>query len=403
MAADSWHVLRLAGDDAEELERATTEAYERLRKPNASFADLRRPADSQRHRRVVLCQTVDDAVTTLRKQPSRFVRTAEAPRPAPDRIGFMFPGGGAQHAGMATQLYEREPVFRGHFDDCARRFRDALDLDVHACLDPDVALSAMERPPLGLGSLFATSYALAQVWLARGLRPSLLIGHSLGEYVAATLAGVLELGDAVRLVALRAQLMDGLPSGEMLIVQLGHAGLEPLMRPGVSVAAINSPTQCVVSGHVEAVRALELDLAQREVTVRRLRFGAAAHSELIEDVLDEFDRLARSIRTRPPSIPVVSNLSGGWLSSAEAIDPSYWTHHLRSPVRFADGLAAATGAGQVVLLEVGPGTTLSTLARQNGVSPDPVSSLRHPLDPRPEAAVFALSSGELWIRGVDVD
>jgi acyl transferase domain-containing protein len=245
-------------------------------------------------------------------------------------------------------------------------------------------------------------YALAGLWMSLGVRPAMMIGHSMGEYVAAALAGVMSLPDATRLVAHRARLMGDLPAGSMLIVAAPEPVVRELLTEGVSLAAINAPSQVVVSGPTELVDQVEAALTERDLGVRRLRFGASAHSVLIEAILPEFAELVATVATAKPHVPCISNLTGTWLTGDQAMDPGYWVRHLRAPVRFADGVATVLATGPVVLLEVGPGTTLTTLGRQNGAAAT-IASLRHPLDPRPDAAALATAAAELWLAGVPVD
>lgn len=405
-----WQLARLAADSADELEQATQQLHELMRRradddPAGLVGTEHGLSHHGRYRRIILYQGFDDGVRALETRHPRVVRHAEVNGGQPPPVAFMFPGGGAQYAGMAADVYATEDEFRCGIDECATLFRVELGIDVRDALLPQEGLpaDAVERPPLGLASLFAVEYALARLWRCRGVTPAMLIGHSLGEYVAATVAGVLSLVDAIRLVALRARLMDDLSPGAMLIVQAREGDLMAQLESDVSLAAINSPAQCVVSGPIDSINALEKRLVATEVKVRRLRIGVAGHSALIDGVLDEFGRLARSIQSRGPSIPMVSNLTGTWLTESDATDPEYWVRHLRSPVRFAQGIKALLTEAPVVLLEVGPGTTLTTLGRQNGAIPSPISSLRHPLDPRPDAAVLAMAGGELWLAGVAID
>ena len=322
-----------------------------------------------------------------------------APRPAEGGgVAFAFPGGGAQHPGMVGGLYALSPVVRTEVDRCA----GLLDVDVRRALDPATSPGELEQPVLGLCALFVAEYALAQLWLSLGVRPDALIGHSLGEYTAAVVAGVLTLEDALSLVAARARLFERLPPSAMLSVGLSEDEVTPLLGPGLSLAAINGPAQAVVSGDVEAVERLHEHLAERGVRVRRLRLSTAGHSSLVEAIAGEFAEATRRISADRPSIPCISNVTGTWLADEEALDPSYWVRHLRAPVRFGDGVAALLSRARIVL-EVGPGTTLSTLVRQAGGSATTISTLGHPLDATPEPAALAADAGELWLAGAEVD
>jgi acyl transferase domain-containing protein len=258
---------------------------------------------------------------------------------------------------------------------------------------------------LGLCALFVSEHALAQLWLSLGVRPAALIGHSLGEYTAAVLAGVLTLEDALALVGARARLLERLPRSAMLSVGLSEEDVTPLLGPGLSLAAVNGPAQAVVSGDVEAVERLHERLSGLGVRVRRLRLSTAGHSSLVDAIAGEFAEATHGISVDRPSIPCISNVTGTWLTDDEALDPSYWVRHLRATVRFGDGVAALLTRARIVL-EVGPGTTLSTLVRQAASAVGPattISTLGHPLDATPEAAALAAAAGELWLAGAEVD
>ena len=215
-----------------------------------------------------------------------------------------------------------------------------------------------------------------------GIVPAAMIGHSIGEYVAACLAGVLDLEDALRLVALRGRLMHDQPTGSMLAVSLSAEAAESLAAGDVSVAAINGPRSSVLSGPEAAIARIEQTLAERGESGRRLHTSHAFHSAMMDAVLDEFASAAARVNLGVPTIPYVSNVTGTWMSSADAIDPGYWARHLRGTVRFADG-ARAVADGGAVLVEVGPGRSLSTLVQSLNPPEGHVSipTMRHPRDP----------------------
>jgi acyl transferase domain-containing protein len=404
MTARSYALL-LSGGTPEELERMTSEVAAELEgRRNGGLeelaARLSRLDHPRAHRRVVVAANAEAAAQALRSGDPQAVRTA--PRPAEGGgVAFAFPGGGTQHPGMTGQLYALSPVVRSEIDRCA----ELLDVDVRRALDPATSPGELEQPVLGLCALFACEYALAQLWLSLGVRPDALIGHSLGEYTAAALAGVLTLEDALALVAARARLLERLPPSAMLSVGLSEEEVAPLLGPGLSLAAINGPAQAVVSGNVEAVERLHGGLSERGVRVRRLRLSTAGHSSLVDAIADEFAEATRGVSAGRPSIPCVSNVTGTWLADGDALDASYWVRHLRAPVRFGDGVATLLTRARVVL-EVGPGTTLSTLVRQAAPAAGPattISTLGHPLDATPEPAALAAAAGELWLAGAEVD
>jgi phthiocerol/phenolphthiocerol synthesis type-I polyketide synthase E len=396
------HVLLLSGGTTEELERRTSEVAAELERRRDGGLDelaarLSRLDHPRTHRRVVVAPDAEAAAQALRSGDPQAVRTA--PRPADGgRVAFAFPGGGAQHPGMVGGLYALSPVVRTEVDRCA----ELLDVDVRRALDPATSPGELEQPVLGLCALLVAEHALARLWLSLGVRPDALIGHSLGEYTAAVVAGVLMLEDALGLVAARARLLERLPPSAMLSVGLSEEEVTPLLGPGLSVAAINGPAQAVVSGDAEAVERLHERLAEHGVRVRRLRMSAPGHSALVDAIAGEFAEATRGVSAGRPSIPCVSNVTGTWLTDEEALDPSYWVRHLRAPVRFGDGVATLLTRARIVL-EVGPGTTLSTLVRQAGGPATTVSTLGHQLDATPEPAALAAAAGELWLAGAEVD
>jgi acyl transferase domain-containing protein len=276
---------------------------------------------------------------------------------------------------------------------------------------PDAAKAAdavqqLKRTSLALPALFTVEYALAQLWQSWGVRPEALIGHSLGEYAAACLAGVFSLEDALALVVLRGKLFEELPGGGMLSVPLPEAELRPLLGASLSVAAANGPSQCAVAGTVEAIEALAAELTKREVEFRHIPIDVAAHSHLVEPILTRFQAFVGTLKRNAPSLPIVSNVTGTWLTPEEAVDPAYWTRHLRQTVRFGDGIRTLAAQPGRVYLEVGPGRTLGTLARLQLTGPKApavLSSLRHPQDPVADDEFLATSLGRLWASGVEVD
>ncbi len=272
--------------------------------------------------------------------------------------------------------------------------------------DVEAASTRMETPSLALPTLFTIEYALARLWMAWGVRPTALIGHSMGEYAAACVAGVMTLPDALALVSCRGRLFERLPEGGMLGVPLGEADARARVGDGLDVAAVNRPDQCVLSGPVAAIEAAQARLLADGVESVRIHINVAAHSRLVESILAEFRAFVATITLTAPTLPVVSNVSGTWLTAAEAIDPDYWVRHLRSTVQFSRGLETLLAAGDRALLEVGPGQTLSTFARQHPARPArtaSVASLRHPREQVADTRFLLASLGKLWAAGVDVD
>ncbi|HEX6290854.1 MAG TPA: SDR family oxidoreductase, partial [Herpetosiphonaceae bacterium] len=334
-------------------------------------------------------------------------------------IVFMFPGQGAQYVNMGRELYEQEPVFRQQIDRCADLLlphlhpegtRDLRDVLYPPASQIDATTRQIDQTALAQPALFAIEYALARLWQSWGVRPAAMIGHSIGEYVAATLAGVFSLEDALALVAARGRLMQSLPPGAMLAVPLAEVEVLPLLGSQLDLAAVNGPALCVVAGETEAVAALQDRLTRQGIACRRLHTSHAFHSRLIEPIIGAFAEQVRRVGLSAPSVPFLSNLTGDWITAAEATDPDYWARHLRQTVRFADGvrvlLGAAGTAPERIWLEVGPGHTLSTLVRQQleqATHPLPIVSLRHPHDQRADLAVLLEAVGKLWLAGRQID
>ena len=359
------------------------------------------------YRRALVCADRDDAIAALRAGGARVARAVtDLGSPA---VAFMFAGGGAQHVDMARGLLAEAPVFRDELARCFAALPASLDLTSLIYPHPTDEASAaarLEAPSVGLPALFAVEYALARQWMAWGVQPAALIGHSMGEYTAACLAGVMSLEDALGLVRLRGELFETLSPGGMVGVPLPVAAIEAALEPGLAIAAVNAADSCVVAGPPEVLATFAARLDRAGVECRRLRIGVAAHSPMVEAILEAFERYVRTLPLHPPTIPLVSNVTGTWLSADEACSPDYWVRHLRRTVRFADGLGTLLAEPDRVLLEVGPGSTLSSFARQHpALAPTHAvqPSMRHVRDTADDYAVLLQALGRLWTRGVTPD
>ncbi|CAN3978273.1 SDR family NAD(P)-dependent oxidoreductase [Kitasatospora purpeofusca] len=341
------------------------------------------------------------------------------------RVAFLFPGQGTQYVDMARGLYRREPVFTAELDRCAELFAAELGEDPRALLFPapeqaEAAAERLTRTEYAQPALFLVEYALAQQWTAWGVRPDAMVGHSVGEYVAACLAGVFELADAVRLVAARGRLVAAMPAGSMLTVFLSERELAPWLAnsaasadsaedadgTGLAVAALNSTGLSVVSGPTDAVDALERRLKEAAVPCRRLHTSHGFHSPAMDGAVGPLVEAVRAVRPNPPRIPFCSNVTGTWITEQEATDPEYWGRHLRQPVRFADAAALLLADPSWVLLEVGPGHTLGDFVRRHGAWQEGrtvVGSLRHPQEREDDVLRLRRGLGALWSAGVPVD
>lgn len=360
-------------------------------------------------RRVVVAADREEAVRLLRGELPQRVHSHHAVAGA--RVVFLLPGGGAQYRHMARGLYRDHATFRQHVDRGLELLRGQLDVDLREAwlgdtMDPAEVDRALDRPSVQLPAIFLVEYALAQLWMERGIRPAALLGHSLGENTAACLAGVFRFEDALRLVTLRGRLFERVPRGGMLSVSMQAEELAPLLGDDLDLAVVNAPGLCVASGTDAALDRLAQELDRRGIEWQRVRIAIAAHSRLLEPILAEFEAFLRSIPLAAPTIPVVSNRSGRELTAAEARDPAYWVAHLRNTVRFADCMGTLLEDARNVFLEVGPGRTLSSLARLHPSwrgDRSAIASLRHPEEPADDAAFLLAAHGRLWAAGAGVD
>jgi non-ribosomal peptide synthase protein (TIGR01720 family) len=348
--------------------------------------------------------------TALRRRSIRFAQNGTATHmaerdhvPSGERlVAFLFAGQGAQRSGMGKEAYAAEPDFRAAFDRCATILAPHIGADLRRLLfetgDLRINDTAFAQP-----ALFAVEYAMAQQFLAWGIAPEAMIGHSLGEYVAACLAGVFELEDALTLVAERGRLMQALPRGAMLAVPLAAQTLQPLLPAAVSVAAINAPSLTVISGPPAEIDAVEDILRARGTTSRRLETSHAFHSAMMDPMIAAFRRRVAALTLRPPRLPYVSNLTGGWIRVEEATDPDYWVRHLREPVRFADGLTMLLQEPQRLLLDIGPGRVLAGLATRH-----PMRSDGHRIVSASDTATAGVpaltaAAAHAWLAGAPLD
>lgn len=361
------------------------------------------------HRRVLVATSHAEAADLLEGSDTRRVFNHQHLVDDPEVV-FMFPGGGAQYAGMARELYATEPVFQDWMDRGLEVLQKRIDYDIRALWLPEPqdhaqAVERLKRPSVQLPLIMIVEYALAQLWMSWGVKPTALVGHSMGENTAACLAGVMSFEDCIGLVHLRGQLFDTVPPGGMLSVPQSASALQAELGDGLDMASVNAPELCVVSGPQHLLDALEARLRARDIEPQRIPIDIAAHSRMLEPILGRFEAYLRSIRLSPPQLPIISNRDGATLSAQQATDPMYWVGHLRNTVHFADCMATLIAANpQRVYLEVGPGKALGSLAQANGVPASQViNALRHPDHQVPDDAWFIATLGRLWANGVPVD
>ena len=356
------------------------------------------------HRLCVVAQTTQDAVQAL--------QTASHPRRAQRKVGsgeppmvWLFPGQGAQYAGMGRGLYAADADFRAAFDTALAALAPHLDFDLRARMFGNEPGAPGADLLTGTGTTqpatFCLEYALAQSWLARGARPAALIGHSVGEFVAAVLAGVMRLSDAAQLVARRGALMQALPPGGMLSVRLSASDVLARLPEALALAAENGPAACVVAGPREAIEAWRAALEADGVQARVLQTSHAFHSSMMDPALAPFADVVRAVALAAPSLPIVSTRTGTWMTEADATSADYWARHLREPVRFSPAIRTALARHtDAAFLEVGPRGALSTLARQHGPAGSVLAIPSLADTPETEAAQMLLAQGALWTAGL---
>jgi phthiocerol/phenolphthiocerol synthesis type-I polyketide synthase E len=388
-AGGEWQLLTLSARTESALARVAADLHDKLSRDDApELADVAHTLRGGRaeldYRSPLVCRDLPDALTALHTMDSRSAGRVRSDSHV--ETGFLFPGTGDHHPGMGQGLRAAEPVFRDVFDECADLLRPELDADLREILYPpdgpttrgpgtDLAALLGRRVPdlaaqdlltkveFAHSAVFAVEYALAKLWQSRGVRPRVMLGYSLGEYVAACLAGVFSLPDALRVVARRARLIGTLPAGAMLAVPMPASELEVQLPAGVSVAAHNGPAMTVAAGPLEAVRQLERLLDKQDIVHRRVNNGYPLHTTGLAPIASDVADLIGGVCREAPEIPVISSRTGSWLTAEQATDPGYWAAQMCEPVRFGQGLRSfAERAG--IALEIGPGQTLSSLAGQ---------------------------------------
>jgi acyl transferase domain-containing protein/D-arabinose 1-dehydrogenase-like Zn-dependent alcohol dehydrogenase len=362
------------------------------------------------HRLAIVGRDVPEVLTALESRTGPRVLTG-APKAAARPVVFLFPGQGAQYVGMARGLYDVEATFRADVDRLSDRLQTITGWDLRSVLYPAdeqraAAEARLRETEVTQPALFVIELALARLWMRWGLRPSGMLGHSVGEYVAACIAGVFSEEDALALIAARGALMQSLPAGAMLAVPLAETDALRYLVDGASLAAINGPQSCVLSGTHEAIVQVEAALEKEGLAGRRLATNHAFHSAMMDPILDEFRKRVSAAPRSAPQIPYVSNLTGVWITTREATNPDYWVQHLRQGVRFAAGMATLLDDPDRVPLEVGPGRTLTQLTRQQPAlltRSVPCQSLRTANDTQHDFENLATAAGQLWTQGVDLD
>ncbi|HWM44182.1 MAG TPA: type I polyketide synthase, partial [Burkholderiales bacterium] len=404
-------LLQLSAKTPSALDQAAQQLRDFLKTSDANLADvaytLRVGRKAFAHRGYLVCSSRDEALTAK----LHAALAGEARRP----VVLLLPGMGDQYVGMGRGLYDSQPIFRQEVDRCAEILGRLLGRDIRQVLYPPEAkpaggaagidlrkmlkrTSTLRDTLVAQPALFSVEYAMAQLWRSLGVVPDAIVGHSMGEYVAACLAGVMSLDDALRLLVARAQLVSTLPEAAMLAVTMPERELAALLPPELSICLLNGPGLCVVAGPPPAVAEFETRLVKSEAICRRVQNAHAFHSRMLEPIAGALEQEARKLRLAEPKIPYLSNVTGTWIKPEEATDPAYWALHATRTARFSDALRELWQLPDPVLLEAGPGRTLCVLAQRHPA----VSSIRHDYENQPDAEVLAHAVGKLWLSGISI-
>ncbi|MBV9790075.1 MAG: SDR family oxidoreductase [Chloroflexi bacterium] len=433
----SYQLLLLSARTPAALDSATANLASFLRSnPETSLADVAHTLQVGRRgfeqRRMLVVRDAAEAVTLLDSTDSQRV-VSRTQKPADRPVAFLFPGVGDHYIGMARDLYDHEPIFLAAVDRCCRLLQPLLSQDLKTLLYPATAPASSNgngsatldfRAMLGRGSMngssplhrtdlaqptvFVIEYALAQLLISWGIQPQAMIGYSLGEYVAATVAGVLSLDDALRLVATRAQLIQQQSAGAMLAVAASEADVQPFLGDGVCLAVVNSPTACVLAGPPEAIVAVSVRLQEAEIACRIVETTHAFHSTMLSPIAEQVTALAQSLKLNAPQIPYISNVTGIWITAEQAQDPAYWARHMTETVRFADGVGELLQRSDLAFVEVGPGQALGSFVRQHpSCSRERRATVVHTLraqhEQQHDQAQLLQALGRLWLLDVPIN
>ncbi len=410
-----WQVLTLSTKTETALDTATQNISEYLKSnSDINIGDVAYTLHVGRkefaYRRAIICKDVNNAVTSINSEEKKRFYTGQINSITPSVV-FMFPGQGAQYINMGLDLYENEETFKKHVDTCSEILKPLLDLDIRKILYPergqtDNSSQMLRQTRVTQPALFVIEYALAKLWMEWGIQPEAMIGHSVGEYVAACLSDVFKLEDALSVLAERARLIQEMPVGSMRAVRLPEKDVRRYLSNGLSIAACNAPSLCVVSGQTDAVKKFDKAMHQQDVKTIELHTSHAFHSEMMEPVKGPFAQSFSDITLNDPQIPFISCLTGTWITSEDAKDPKYWAKQLRQPVQFSNGILELQKKPGRLLIEVGPGTTLSTFAKQHAGSKTDqtvLTSLHHPREKRSALSCMLGTLGQTWLAGCSID
>ena len=378
-----------------------------LRQPDINLADVSYTLQTGRisypHRWFSVADTSQEAIKALTQDSPEFNSEYTEDKSHSKEVVFMFPGQGSLSPGAGTALYQHNDSFRENIDKCATLLLRFIQQDIRQFFKEGAnPAEIFQQTQFAQPLLFSLEYSLAQLWMANGVQPTAMIGHSLGEYVAACLAGIWSLEEALEIICLRGKLMQSMPEGAMLAVRLNSRELESFLSIDVSLAAINGLNNCVLSGTTEAINKLEGIFVAKNVQAKRLETNRAFHSPDIDSILSSFESSLSRFKCKELSFPLISNVTGSWLSSDEAKKPSYWSQHARRPVKFLQGIECILEKlSEPVFLELGPGKALTSFAKSATVTSQPFfgQALSNKHDKKGDYHAYLKLMGLLWLKG----
>jgi amino acid adenylation domain-containing protein len=322
-------------------------------------------------------------------------------------IAFMFPGQDSRYVNMCRDLYQHEIVFKQAADECAEILKAETGIDILSIIYPvladEQAEAQLSNTLYTQPAIFTTQYAMAKLWMSWGIMPNALVGHSIGELVAAHLAGIFSLNDALKFVAARSRLMSALPPGNMLAVRLNEVDIQQWLIPGADIAGVNSSGTCVLSGPVDVISKLADTFAENNIAAKVLNTSHAFHSAMLDPIIEPLREVLQSIKLNAPRVPMASTVTGNWIKDAEAISPEYWVQQLRQTVRFADAIVTLQDDESRLMLEVGVGGVTTAHARQSIKikKVTAITSLDNTVQNQGDYQSILKALGQLWLNGVN--
>ena len=402
-------LLILSARSKESLDQAASQMSSYLSSTDQSLMDiaytLQLGRKSFKHRMALVADSAQAASKSLEQKPANqvFYKQFEGEVPS---VVFLFPGQGSQYVNMGRDLYEHYPVFRQAFDACSAILSELCDIDIAEMLlnssSTDDAEELLKQTQYTQPAIFMVEYSLARLWMDCGIQPEILAGHSIGEFVAACVAGVMTLDDGIKMVVERARLMQSMPSGKMLSVRASASSVESYISDKISLAVVNSPNLCVLSGPEEQIEKTRQKLEAKDFACSILHTSHAFHSSMMDPVIKPFREICQTIKFNKPQIPIISTVTGILLTEEQALDPEYWATHLRNTVRFSEAINTIWQRQSRILLEVGPRTTCTTLAKQHikdRAKQLAVASLKDKAHSDAEVTAFLMAAGQLWMNG----